>query len=133
MKQYALKPWKNPPESPVEDATKADTNSTKPARKPQKPYKEPKDKLSLIRALSKEHPIVSLRIGTLSCNVRTALNAQATATVVEAAGSAEAVGAAEEEAMADEVIKCIRGAVQDANRAKRRCQGILGMYSTSRG
>ncbi|KAG0262907.1 hypothetical protein BGZ95_003941, partial [Linnemannia exigua] len=132
MKQYCLKPWKTSPVSPAEDAIIADTNSTKPAKKPSKPYQKPTDKLSLMRALSKEHPIVTLRIGTLSANVKRSLKVKSEVAeepaVARESVVAEGAVMAEDSAVALEVILCIRGAVREANKVKRRCQGLLGTY-----
>ncbi|KAF8949579.1 hypothetical protein BGZ46_005088 [Entomortierella lignicola] len=66
------------------------------------------NKNQLLHALSWEHPTVNLDIGTLSANVNGVLK--------------------DKDAVAQEVIGCIQGAVRLASEVKRQCQGLIGQY-----
>ncbi|OAQ29187.1 hypothetical protein K457DRAFT_32586, partial [Linnemannia elongata AG-77] len=65
MTLYKWKVWKKKPETP--DDTSTTTDAKIKELKPRK-YVPPKNKLELLRSLSREHPIVSLDVGTLRAN-----------------------------------------------------------------
>ncbi|KAK3833856.1 MAG: hypothetical protein JOS17DRAFT_789217 [Linnemannia elongata] len=75
MTLYKWKAWKSSPETPDDTLTTPDAKVKE--LKPRK-YVPPKNKLELLRSLSKEHPFVSLDVGTLRANVRLALKAKPT-------------------------------------------------------
>lgn len=72
-----------------EARTPDDTSTTTDAKikelKPSK-YVPPKNKLELLRSLSREHPIASLNVGTLRANVRSALKVKVEPTSNDGAG-----------------------------------------------
>ncbi|KAG9061133.1 hypothetical protein KI688_007763 [Linnemannia hyalina] len=72
MKQHQLKPWKSPPESPLDPSI----NTTPPKVTPKKPPREVKtmDKKELVDAMQWDHPTRTLYIGTINANATRALN-----------------------------------------------------------
>ncbi|KAF9301539.1 hypothetical protein BGZ91_009550, partial [Linnemannia elongata] len=77
-------------------------------------------KAQLVKALAWEHPMATLEIGTLAANVKNALKVNDI--------SRDPIGLAEDNAVAKEMIDCVRAIVKEANRVKRRCQGLFGAY-----
>jgi len=121
MKQYKLKPWKAKNEPPDKAPTAPVTNEPKPPRRgPRLPPVDRMTKAQLVKALAWEHPMVTLNIGTLPANVRNALKAND--------DSRDPIELAEDSAVAKEAIDCVRAIVKEANRIKRKCQGLFGVY-----
>ncbi|KAF9158623.1 hypothetical protein BGX20_003309, partial [Mortierella sp. AD010] len=124
MKQYAWKPWKKAPESPICCDTNASETSektisqSKPKPKPKsKPNSEPSrprkqvehmTKVELLNAMAWEHPIVTLKVGTVKANVTDALD--------------------NNEPLALRVTKHLQRIVQEATDIKRSCQHLIGRY-----
>ncbi|KAG0317269.1 hypothetical protein BGZ99_006411 [Dissophora globulifera] len=111
MKQYKWKPWKTPPESPLERPT-ADVERKKAKKKPTTAKKEKAvedmKKVDLVRSLQWEHPTVTLDVGTMSANISRALS--------------------DEPDLAPEVTRCLKEAVRLAAHTKRSCQELIGRF-----
>ncbi|KAF9913494.1 hypothetical protein FBU30_003299, partial [Linnemannia zychae] len=102
MTLYKLKPYKTPPEKPVVPL------KPKSKKTPIKPAITNTKKKTILNALDFEHPLTSLDMGTLHTSVRNVHKS--------------------DPSLADEVKKCIQGAVREASNVKRRCQQLVGMY-----
>lgn len=103
MLQYKWKPSKKPvdrPGSPVPVPTK---KKVPPIRK----EKHDASKKTLLHEMAWEHPTVNLDMGTLRANVHQSLPNKDAANLV---------------------VSCIKGAVREASKVKRRCQEVLGRY-----
>ncbi|KAF9401880.1 hypothetical protein BGZ76_007414, partial [Entomortierella beljakovae] len=108
MKQHAYKPYKKPPECPVEH-TRTASKSAKKKKPKKKPMPlEQMGRKELIGAMNWEHPLVSLNVGTVATNVKGVLHTN--------------------EDLAIEVQRCLSEAVRYAAIAKRSCQVVLGRY-----
>ncbi|KAF9574621.1 hypothetical protein EC968_006036 [Mortierella alpina] len=105
MKRYEWKAFKEQPQSPDTPPPKKPKKAKTP-KKPRPPLKI--DKMSLVRALSYEHPAASLEVGTLKANAK------------------EAIG--NDPDLVDELVSCIRGAARQAGNIKRKTQRLLGLY-----
>ncbi|KAF9271051.1 hypothetical protein BGZ88_006930, partial [Linnemannia elongata] len=115
MKQYKLKPWKNNSENPDDAATAPVADEPQaPCQGPRLPSVDRMTKAQLVKALAWEHPMATLDIGTLAANVKNALKVKDI--------SRDPIGLAEDNAVAKEMIDCVRAIVKEANRVKRRCQ-----------
>jgi hypothetical protein len=147
MKQNSFKPYTKQPESPIDNADNTDINSPNQSnRRASRRYAEPTSKVELLRALAREHPLVSLTVGDLYANVKGALKVTTgpwdgvgpgdearsveDATSMENAGSMEVQNAAwtDNTAVAQAVVGCVRKAVREACRVKRKAQGLIGVY-----
>ncbi|KAF9915037.1 hypothetical protein FBU30_002207, partial [Linnemannia zychae] len=102
--QHSWKPWKQRPELEV-----AKGSSSKKPPAPIRPILEGAipGRKDIKAALDWEHPIVTLRLGLLTKNVRATLK---------------------DESIADSVVQCIRGAINAASLTKRNGQEIIGRY-----
>ncbi|KAF9542693.1 hypothetical protein EC957_001748 [Mortierella hygrophila] len=121
MKQHKLKPWKNKSETPDETPTAPVTDVPKaPRRGPRLPSIDQMTKAHLVKALAWEHPMATLDIGTLKANVKYALKVKDI--------SRDPIELAEDSAVANETIDCVQAIVKEANRVKRKCQGLFGAY-----
>lgn len=105
-KQYAVKPWKVPPEKPKEPVLA--TRPKKPAPiKPQIGEDDPFERKQIMDALSFEHPVVTLKLDRLTPNVRAVVK---------------------DDSVTNTIVNCIRGAVRVAWETKRRGQVLIGLY-----
>ncbi|KAF9920247.1 hypothetical protein BGZ67_001391, partial [Mortierella alpina] len=104
--QYVLKPWKEPPQQP----SLFSTPKKKKTPTPIKPEISEDDRFGLKEmrnVLAFEHPMVSLDLGRLSSNVRSAIV---------------------DDHIAKAILDCIRGVVRAAWETKRQCQMLIGLY-----
>lgn len=105
MKQFKLKPYKEPADKPSEPN---DNRSRKPKPKPRSTSTASTMKLQVMRSMAYQHPTSSLYIGTLWANIKNALPNQPI--------------------LQQEVIDCIQEASQEAARIKRKCQVLIGSF-----
>ncbi|KAF8958121.1 hypothetical protein BGZ46_002037, partial [Entomortierella lignicola] len=112
MKQFVLKPYKEPSVEPTEPS---DNSHNKPKAQPKaqskakaKAKSAPTLKLEVMRSMAYQHPISSLYIGTLSANVKRAVSNQPT--------------------LQQAVTLCIQEASREAARIKRKGQILIGTY-----
>ncbi|KAF9109770.1 hypothetical protein BGW39_004974, partial [Mortierella sp. 14UC] len=70
MKQYTLKPWKSPPESPLDLSTNASPSKAKSKKQWNVATMDKKD---LVDAMQWDHPLRTLNIGTINANATRAL------------------------------------------------------------
>ena len=135
MKRYEWKEWTTRPKSNLENVKLVPASETldtgisdkvgvvsikkKAKRKSKKSKKaddEPKEPLTidqmnkrhLLTALKWEHPLVTLRIGTIQANVKAASKGRAD--------------------VAREIMACLQEAVREANMTKRRAQKLIALY-----
>ncbi|KAG0303305.1 hypothetical protein BGZ98_006802 [Dissophora globulifera] len=100
---FVLKSYKKPPDLPVV-TTPTKTSKTTSIRR----AITSNQKKAVLNALTSEHPIVSLDIGTIRTNVHGVHGTNA--------------------ALTREVVECIQGAAREALIVKRQCQQYVGMY-----
>ncbi|KAF9188015.1 hypothetical protein BGZ49_003985, partial [Haplosporangium sp. Z 27] len=115
MKEYMLKPWKVVPKSPdvvpeslnVAASTSLKNKSATPKAKAKR--KDPKEmnRANISYAMRWEHPIVTLDVGTLSANIKRAL---------------------EDEELANETLAWLRQAVRTAAKVKKESQFLIGRF-----
>ncbi|KAF9998138.1 hypothetical protein BGZ79_008186 [Entomortierella chlamydospora] len=110
MKQYEWKPWTKKPDNangePDEANAKPRETSGPGSSGQQPPTLESMDKKQLVRALTWDHPQVSLHVGTLRANVKGALK--------------------DGPVVAEEVVSCLNDVVAQAHRVNIQCQGLIG-------
>jgi hypothetical protein len=71
MKQHKLKPWKKPPDPPIDASP--DNLQSKQQPKKKLPSVDNMDKKNLVLAMQRDHPTRTLNIGTLNANATRAL------------------------------------------------------------
>ncbi|KAF9898551.1 hypothetical protein EC991_010943, partial [Linnemannia zychae] len=112
MKQYQLKPWKSPPESPLDKSTKITPRKIAPKRAQQDV--EAMDKKELVEAMQWDHPIRTLDIGTINANATRALK--------------DGI----DQANADNYLSAIKASLRNitriSSRVKRTAQRAIGQY-----
>lgn len=112
MKQYAWKPHR--PKDKDEEQSKPSAKSASRPRKKKKteetegPLVEELAKRELVNAMDKEHPIVTLTVGTLKANI------------TRASGSQDEV--------AKETLSTVKEVVQIAANVKRSAQAVIGRF-----
>ncbi|CAO3572041.1 unnamed protein product [Mortierella alpina] len=105
MVRYKRKPYTQTPESPLEKKTP--TPAKKKEAKARKDITAKSTKVELTRAMSWEHPTVTLDVGTVSANVGRVL------------GDSDLIA---------EVLRCLQEITRLATDLKRRGQQLLGRY-----
>ncbi|KAF9554358.1 hypothetical protein EC968_009681, partial [Mortierella alpina] len=105
MVRYKRKPYKQTPESPLEKEPCKPVKSKEP--KTRKAISDKSSKVDLVRAMSCEHPTITLDVGTLKANVGKALG---------------------ESDLTSDVLGCLREMIRLASETKRRGQQLIGRY-----
>ncbi|KAG0074125.1 hypothetical protein BGZ93_004581, partial [Podila epicladia] len=112
MKHYKWKPSTVPPQNPKipDPATNPNPIPKKRRRTSTKARKAIADmnKRDILFNLSAEHPMTSLKVGTLSANVEEVLGG--------------------DPALLQEALSCIKEGVRLATTTKRQCQQVFGLY-----
>ncbi|KAF9156752.1 hypothetical protein DFQ26_009246, partial [Actinomortierella ambigua] len=101
--QFKSKSYKEPPDPPVATST-LKASKTKGIRTAVTTTRKSK----ILDALSFEHPLVTLDVGTVRTNTRDLHETDIT--------------------LAGEVVECIQGAAQEASSIKRKCQRLVSLY-----
>ncbi|KAF9080153.1 hypothetical protein BGX23_002572, partial [Mortierella sp. AD031] len=110
MKQYQLKPWKSPPDSPLDHAGKK--NERRPLPKVRDVTNM--DKKNLVDAMAWDHPTRTLELGTINSNATRALNR-----------SPEQPGLP---ALLPRIKSSLSRIVRLSSQVKRTCQRAIGQY-----
>jgi hypothetical protein len=108
MKQYQLKPWKAPPDSPLDPSS----NKNRPLPKVQ--VVTDMDKKKLVNAMVWDHPTRTLEFGTINSNATRALNRRP-----EQPGSL---------ALLPRIKSSLSRVVRLSSQVKRTCQRAIGQY-----
>ncbi|KAF9079613.1 hypothetical protein BGX27_006182, partial [Mortierella sp. AM989] len=112
MKQHKLKPWKSPPERPLDPSI-----NTKPRKiTPKKPPRDvaAMNKKELVNAMQRGHPTRTLDIGTINANATRALKNGIDQEIASTYLSA--------------IKKSLRDVTRISSRVKRTAQRAIGLY-----
>ncbi|KAF9913145.1 hypothetical protein EC991_003604 [Linnemannia zychae] len=116
MKKYTWKPWRKTPKPSSDKTTdspaKTDFNSKKVTialSSSQEPRSlDTMNKAQVLRGVAWEHPAACLKVGTLRGNANAVLK--------------------KDIVVADAVVNCVKGAVHQARKIMRQCQGLIGVF-----
>ena len=112
MKQYRMKPWKTPPDPPIDTSSEIPLTSQLPKRK--LPPVDMMDKKNLVLAMQRDHPTRTLDIGTINANAARALQK-------EFSPSTAAI-------FLPKIKTSLRRVSRISAQIKRTCQRAIGRY-----
>ncbi|KAG0252336.1 hypothetical protein BGZ95_006661 [Linnemannia exigua] len=114
LKQYQLKPWKSPPESPLD--TSIDTSPSKAKPKQQRRLREvaTMNKKDLVDEMQWDFPTRTLDIGTINANVSRALSSEINQTTASTYRTA--------------IRRVLRDVTRISSRVKRTAQRAIALY-----
>ncbi|KAF9558374.1 hypothetical protein EC968_007111 [Mortierella alpina] len=107
MIQYTWKPWTKAPENPLISNSKASAKKKKKKKKELKPITSTTGKRDLLFAMVREHPTVTLDLGTLQANVQRS---------------------PVESDLEPHIMQCLQDITQTAAHIKRSGQKLLGLF-----
>ncbi|KAF9323508.1 hypothetical protein BGZ91_003538 [Linnemannia elongata] len=110
MKQYKLKPWKSPLESPLDPSS----NKNEPRPLPKVRDVTNMVKKDLVDAMAWDHPTRTLELGTINSNVTRALNKDHSQP--------------EPSVLLPRIKSCLSRVVRLSSKVKRTCQIAIGLY-----
>ena len=125
LKMYARKPWKEKSEDPeVQEKESTSTSSTHKKKERNINTVDALGKYDLVSAMQYEHPIATLKVGTLKANVTRVLASQENE--IGPIPNFEPVVPSPE--LEPRIRRCLQDVVRLASQTKRICQRAIAVY-----